>query len=457
MVDLEAWKIRRRNAFINICIGSFLFGVALHIYHPTEYFYFKETMQLKDAEMYYGLSWGVLCGSGVIFALVGSYYYDRTNNIRILYLVLNVLSILGNILYVIYFSPYIVLGGQFLIGMTAARTPGGIGEMVQVYETERYTQLVSINAIFSCLGGVIGPSSTWLFNLVDTEFNGWILDVNNMVGVVMGSLFVLYFILNLFTLHNVALEYNLKKETADKQALLSEEEDEEDEKEKESDNKDNTKRFDNMRFRERYTFTIRALLRNHQAMYLYWLSFFSSFCRASLMMFIPIKSEYYLQWTQTDIAAVSLVSLVAGAFPTAILFSLLTKYVDDFYLLVVSKLTLIAALLSMAAIHYIPDVTLIPVLFYLTGFFTIISATAFHIVSRAMLARLVPYNIQAITDAIRNILFELAYMAAGLLVNLTSPYYGEFTLATTSVTFLGTLYMFCRYRSFMNLKILSLT
>merc|ERR1719457_295341 len=75
------------------------------------------------------------------------------------------------------------------------------------------------------------------------------------------------------------------------------------------------------------------------------------------------------------------------------------------------------------------------VLLYSNGILTLMSTAGFHIMSRSMLAKFVPENIQTVTEAIRNSLFELSYLIAGLCVQLPDTYMTEFML---TVAFLMT-------------------
>lgn len=441
-MDLDVWKKQRRYTVINVCVGAFLFGLSLQIYQTTEYYYFKDTMKLKkDADFYYGLSWGALCGSGAIFSLFGSYYYDRTNNIVCIFIFSSLMNVLGNILYLLYYSPFIVLFGQILIGMAATRMAAGVGEISLIYEADRLTQNVSLLAIFSCLGSVLGPCSTYVFNLVNTRIGDWKLNVNNVVGVVMASLNLLYLLLNIFTLRNVSKSFNLKKESLERLLEHVNNDDECGDGEEESDvnssdEKDDVKmtekdgadadEIEEMTFSEKYKFTLKALFRNRQVLFIYWLSFFTSFSRGTLIMFFPIKASYYLNYTQIDIATVGVVGIFAGAFPTAIVFSYLSKKINDFYLLLLPEITLLLAVFAMILIPYVQSFNARVGLLYPCAVLTVSSATGFHIISRSMLAKLVPHNIQAFTDATRNILFELSFMIAGLSIKLSSLYMLEF-------------------------------
>ena len=140
----EGWERYRTWSLANFCLGSFAFGLSLSIYYPTEFLYFKDTMKVDNPALYYGLSWAFLCGSGIIASFVGSYYADRTKNVRRIFLVSNGLNVLGNVMYVLYYSPYVVLCGQFLVGSAAARMVAGVGEITRIYDAGELTSKVSV-------------------------------------------------------------------------------------------------------------------------------------------------------------------------------------------------------------------------------------------------------------------------------------------------------------------------
>ena len=138
----EGWERYRTWSLANFCLGAFAFGLSLSIYYPTEFLYFKDTMHVVNPALYYGLSWTFLAGSGIIFSFLGSYYADRTKNVRRIFLVSNVLNVLGNLMYMLYYSPYVVLCGQFLVGSAAARLVAGVGEITRIYDASELTAKV---------------------------------------------------------------------------------------------------------------------------------------------------------------------------------------------------------------------------------------------------------------------------------------------------------------------------
>ena len=127
--DYQTWIHHRTLQYINFCYASFLIGTTFIIYFQTEYFYFKVVMKTKDPDLYYGLSWACLTMSGAICSVFVSYYSDRTHNTRGISITVSILNIIGNILYMLYYSPYIVLFGQLLAGTTASRSLSGVAEI----------------------------------------------------------------------------------------------------------------------------------------------------------------------------------------------------------------------------------------------------------------------------------------------------------------------------------------
>ena len=115
----ETWQKKRKCMFINHCFTAIAYGISLHGYLPTEYLYLKETVKVERPEFYFGFSHFMLYLSSAISGIIASIYADYTKNIREICLFENVLNIIGNLMYSLYYSPYLILIGQLLIGSTA--------------------------------------------------------------------------------------------------------------------------------------------------------------------------------------------------------------------------------------------------------------------------------------------------------------------------------------------------
>ena len=171
------------NGCINMCIGTFFYGLNQTIYYQTNYLYIKNTIKVNEPEFFYGMGDAIESIGGLIFTLLPVYYADKTRNVRqILFLIVGAL-LFGNIFYSLYYSPYIVLLGHFLIGCRTALEVVGYAEIVRVYNPDKLTKITSFLMIFTALGKVAGPCLTFLFSLVDVRIAGWKIVVGNMPGI----------------------------------------------------------------------------------------------------------------------------------------------------------------------------------------------------------------------------------------------------------------------------------
>ena len=214
------WLRKRKWMCINICIGTFIYGLCLSVYFQTEYLYFKNTMKVKKPELFYGL--GEVIGSigGLISSLLPVYYADKTKNVRQILFIIVSAMLLGNVFYTLYYSPYFVLFGHLLIGCCTAVEVIGYGEAVRVYNPKELTKITSFLTIFTVLGHALGPCLTFIFSLVDVRIAGWKIVAGNMPGITMAVFILFYLVLMYYMLNNVSKEFTLKD--ADKSTSLLE-------------------------------------------------------------------------------------------------------------------------------------------------------------------------------------------------------------------------------------------
>ena len=435
--SIELWQRKRKWMFLNFWVGAYAFGLSINGYYPTEYYYLKDTVRVANPELYFGLSSSMLYLSGAVFSIVGSCYVDFSKNIRLLCLTEDLLNIIGNVMYSLYYSPFLILFGQLLIGTTSARMTAGIGEISRVYVTAEITQKLSILGIFSTLGALTGPCTTFLFQYVDISIRDWKLDIGNMIGIVMAFFYLLQFILNFLTLSNVSKEHTLKNgstSSSEEELLLS----------------NGTK----ISFHEKYLSTLKVFFQHKHIVF--WLStcFITTFTRIIIRIAIPIKAEHYLHWKQKEIAIIWLISICSTGIPTAVLFSLLTKYVNDFYLFLSSLITLLLSVILMGLLPIFTGNTTKTVLIGLSSILFFSSSSAFHILSRSMLAKFVPENIQSVSEGFRNAFFEIAAAMAGVSVILPTYYLSETMFVLTICISVAMSWYLVENKTFRNIEVI---
>ena len=433
-VNMELWQRKREWMFINMCIGGVAYGLSLNIYFPTEYYYLKNTVKIEDLDLIFGLAQAALFLSGAVSSIIGSYYVDLTKNYREFCLLEDVLNIIGNIIYSLYYSQYLILFGQILIGTTAARMTSSVGEIACVYDTCKLTQKMGLLGVMTVLGLVSGPSTIFLFQYVDISIGIWKWSVGNLVGMAMTGFYLFQFLLNYFTLYNVSKDFTLKKEhlmevTIEGSAM-------EYDYEEDQLGTSGINNTDKLLFNEKYFITLKALFQNKHVIFYLTMCILLAYFRVLANLAVPIKGEEYFNWKQTYIAKLWVLSMITGAIPTMVVISLLAKYVNDFFLYLSSLISLLLCLLLMGLLPIFKDYgKSAEVMVY----FAMSLYLIFHILSRSMLAKFVPENVQSIMEGFRNALFEVAVFLGGLSVTLPVNYLSQtmFTAAIITCALIG--------------------
>ena len=436
-LNYQTWKHHRTLQFINFCYGAFVIGISFTIYFQTEYFYFKDVMKTKSPDFYYGLSWASLSMSGAMSSVFVSYYSDRTNNIRGICITISIANIIGNILYMLYYSPYIVIFGQFLAGTTAARNVSGAAEISRVYCQSKVSQKISIAVIFSTLGALGGPCLTFFFKYINIEIGNWTLAIGNLPGFFMCIISTVQLFLDYFLLRNVSKEFDDFLPGDKIKTGLDEH------------------KYAALSFKE-YLQSIKCLLSNKYMLAVYIINIIISYSLATLFLLQPIKFHEYLAWTQTDLAIFNIIVIIGGGLTAAIAVTMLTKYVEDFFILLGAISTnILAAVVLIFFAYYHNNKIMSYFLIYTNGLYVYISQIMFQMVVRVILIKFSPDNLRTVTDAMRNMLFESSYALAGLTIKIHRLYLVYTLSFVIFMLIFSLLWILIGHRHYRNIKTVS--
>ena len=130
--------------------------------------------------------------------------------------------------------------------------------------------------------------------------------------------------------------------------------------------------------------------------------------------------------------------MVAGGLPFSIALTIITKYVEDFFLLLTSLCALILSAVLMIMLSRFHDTLWISyALAYGHGITLSLNQMPFHVAVRAMLVKFVPDNMRTIADAFRSTLMAMGFMLGGIALKFHQSY------ITYSLTFLVIIIVFC--------------
>ena len=473
------WLRKRKWMCINICIGTFIYGLCQSVYFQTEYLYFRNTMKVKKPELFYGLGEVIESIGGFISSLLPVYYADKSKKVRqILFIIVSVM-LLGNIFYTLYYSPYFVLFGHLLIGCCSAVEVIGYGEIVRVYSPKELTKITSFLTIFTALGHAAGPCLTFLFSLVDVRISGCKIVAGNMPGITMAVFILFYLVLMYFTLNNVSKEFTLKD--ADESACLMEVVDETNTNYNETDDpftvvickpdkngvieQNNT--FDEdmaseiafveleMSFKQGYALSLNLVRKNIYLLMLLVISVLLTIPDEIIYLLQPINAVEYLHWNQIDLARVNLVIFTVSSIPTSLLCTYISEKVNDSIIMIVGILCLIMSQIFMLMIPILNTMFLKAGAYSISVFAYGIYAVAFGVSTRSMIAKYVPENIQTITEAFRMSFTTLADLIGGLLIGIIVQYLIISLSILSIISFICLCWVCIKVNEYSNIKVIT--
>ena len=129
-------------------------------------------------------------------------------------------------------------------------------------------------------------------------------------------------------MHNVSKEYTLKKEVLLNIAGDTVETEYDDGKRQIFDSRD----YDEVSFNKKYLIALKAVFRNKHVIFWLGTCVLLTYARGLVKLVVPIKGEEYLDWRQADVASLWIIGMAIGAIPTSILITILSKYLNDFFL-----------------------------------------------------------------------------------------------------------------------------
>ena len=207
--DHRLFLLRRRLLVLCFTIRMFLMGVEYSVIFPSFLLYMK-TLNASNAFM--GLVVAAYPLAAMISLPIVGHIYDKTKRTKELLIALNLLQIIGNIIYALPFSVWLPLWGRFLAGLGDGFTACAMGEITYAYDKSYRTGIISIMEMTRILGLVIGPAFSFLIGTKVHYLLEWRLDYTTIPGLIMAFIWLFYEIFTIFFVFNVSKE--MKKQTS---------------------------------------------------------------------------------------------------------------------------------------------------------------------------------------------------------------------------------------------------
>ena len=213
--EYDQWVKMRSRTIVIFTIETVLIGMDFSLTFLTLWLYIRELVETNNPKVYYSLiSASFLAGSLMLSAVIGR-VVDRYRNVRTMFFVCNTIAVFGNLIYTLHFSPWLLVVGRLLSGMSAPLRSVMSGEIARSYSSEDLPKKLSIMGIAYSFGFVAGPAFNFVFKNTKISIYSWVITQVNIAGIYMALLFFIIQIMSYFMLFDLSKIFDLKKESTE--------------------------------------------------------------------------------------------------------------------------------------------------------------------------------------------------------------------------------------------------
>ena len=186
-------------------------GMTYTMFNNTFWVYIENQLKPDKPYQIYSLTIFLFYLPTMLFSFISSNIYDRYRRCCRFMIIINFISIIGSVMYVIDFSIYLPLTGCLLLGCRLLIQPAIIGDLARSYAPEDSTYVLPLTNFFFYFGSV--PASIILFLAKDMNLQISIFHITygNCCGLVMALFFFLQEILIALFAHDLSREFDFKE------------------------------------------------------------------------------------------------------------------------------------------------------------------------------------------------------------------------------------------------------
>ena len=125
---LKAWYAKRRQTTIIGILQKCIFAFEYSSVAVSALYYYHNTFKVENARLFYSITMAIMYFSAAFSAIFVGRYMDKTRNLRRITMISALLSISGNIIYILPYSKYFPILARGLCGMADGIQPAMSGK-----------------------------------------------------------------------------------------------------------------------------------------------------------------------------------------------------------------------------------------------------------------------------------------------------------------------------------------
>ncbi|CAG0899524.1 unnamed protein product [Darwinula stevensoni] len=204
------FKKKRYISFVITYASNFLGGTEFAIILPSVWKYLQQ-MGVTD-EVYLGLVTSSFSLAALFSGILVGYWADRSRNVRKIALTMNLFQIVGNLLYFIGFSPWVLLLGRFLSGTGVGMNTALYAEVSRSTTSEERTPVLTGIFAMRQISIILAPAYNLALANVNFQLGRIHVTEENSPGLLMAIIYVIFEVVVFFLFFNLSEEYRREEE-----------------------------------------------------------------------------------------------------------------------------------------------------------------------------------------------------------------------------------------------------
>ena len=209
--SFNEFKRKRKRTLIVFAFQYFMIGAETSANVTSLWIYVTRDMDTNKPSLFYGLINASVYIPAMLFCAAIGRTADSTRRIKLSLIIVNYISIVGCIFYIIPTSPYWAVTGQALQGFTILLKPLMASEIVRSYHSRELQCKLPILSSAEQLGFAVTPALMTLF--VKTDF--WIGNIHitygNVSGIILLAFNVAIQVTVIFMAYDLSREFDVKQ------------------------------------------------------------------------------------------------------------------------------------------------------------------------------------------------------------------------------------------------------
>ena len=443
--SLKQWKKKRSSTFMVYCLMYLLSGMQTAFMNATIWVYVTRQVRTNKPYLVFGILNAIIFLPSVLSNPFIAYFGDKYRRPKLMLYCTNMLSIIGSILYMFYFSAWFPIIGSFILGFRYSLRSIMVAEIARSYPQDEVAKKLPLFSNFYYVG--LCPTVVILifFEKVDINIGGLRIQYGNINTIFIIVMTVVIQMLAVFYVHDLSKEYDLKHEEAkqNKQYKIKEK----DMVEIEGDDKEKLV-LEEEEFSQ--TENLKRLFTNFDVVLSYFLTFFYAYAEMTMLKYVPIviitKLHYKVTVLNVGLLTNSLMSIVILCFLVRVYITSKSAY----YVCVIAfcSMIVVGLLFLLMKPRNSCTVNWTLAIFVYTLFSVFYLADDVFLV--CLTAKLVKSDIQSFAESFRLSIKHMSSILAGLSIQIVTDYYDIFYIFISALITISLSLLFFRRKSLIN-------